>query len=168
MINFPEAHYNLVRPGMIMYGYESATGVQEKIKLKPVAKLKSKITFLKAVQEGISISYGKTYTTQRESKIATVPIGYADGFRRCHSNNGYVVIGNQKVPIVGKVCMDSFMVDVTELKEVQVGDDVWIWDNEKITLEEVANRCDTINYEIISTISNRVPRVFVNAKKDLE
>ncbi len=168
MINFPEAHYNLVRPGMIMYGYESATGVQEKIELKPVAKLKSKITFLKAVQEGISISYGKTYTTQRESKIATVPIGYADGFRRCHSNNGYVVIGNQKVPIVGKVCMDSFMVDVTELKEVQVGDDVWIWDNEKITLEEVANRCDTINYEIISTISNRVPRVFVNAKKDLE
>lgn len=162
MINFPGAHYNLVRPGMIMYGYESAEGVQGKIDLKPVAKLKSKITFLKTVQEGTSISYGKTFTTKKESKIATIPIGYADGFRRCQSNNGYVVIRNQKVPIVGKVCMDSFMVDVTELKEVEVGDDVWIWDNEQITLEEVANRCDTINYEMISTISNRVPRLFVN------
>ncbi len=160
LINFPEACYSLVRPGMVMYGYESAEGIRERIQLKPVTKLKSQITFLKTVKEGTSISYGKTFTTKRESKIATIPIGYADGFRRCQSNNGYVVIRNQKVPIIGKVCMDSFMVDVTELKEVEIGDEVWIWDNEQITLEEVANRCDTIHYEIMSTISNRVPRVF--------
>lgn len=161
IINYPEAQYNLVRPGMIMYGYESAEGIQEKITLKPVAKLKSKITLLKTVEKGTSISYGRSFITTRESKIATVPIGYADGFRRTLSNNGYVLIRGNKVPIIGKVCMDGFMADVTDLEEVEVGDDVWIWDNEHITLDEVAHRCDTINYEIISTISNRVPRIFV-------
>lgn len=161
IINFPEVSSNLVRPGMIMYGYQSSDGIKEKIDIKPVAKLKSKITFLKTVQEGESISYGRTFKTKRESKIATIPMGYADGFRRDLSNNGYVVIRNQKVPIVGKVCMDSFMVDVTDLEIVEVGDDVWIWDNDQITLDEVANRCDTINYEIISTISGRVPRKFI-------
>ena len=100
--------------------------------------------------------------TSREIKIATVPIGYADGFRRTLSNNGYVVIRGHKVPIVGKVCMDGFMADVTDLDKVEVGDDVWIWDNEHITLDEVAHKCNTINYEIISTISNRVPRIFVS------
>lgn len=161
IINYPEAQYNLVRPGMILYGYESAEGIQEKISLKPVSKLKSKITLLKTVEKGTSISYGRSFMTARESKIATVPIGYADGFRRILSNNGYVVIRGHKVPIVGKVCMDGFMADVTDLDEVEVGDDVWIWDNEHITLDEVAHRCNTINYEIISTISARVPRIFV-------
>lgn len=138
IINYPEAQYNLVRPGMILYGYESAEGIQEKITLKPVAKLKSKITLLKTVEKGTSISYGRSFMTARESKIATVPIGYADGFRRTLSNNGYVVIRGHKVPIVGKVCMDGFMADVTDLDKVEVGDDVWIWDNEHITLDEVA------------------------------
>lgn len=160
--NFPNAQYNLVRPGMILYGYESEEGLEEKITLKPVAKLKSKITFLKTVSEGTSISYGRSFKTKKESKIATIPIGYADGLRRSLSNHGHVVIAGKKVPIVGKVCMDSFMADVTDLENVEVGDDVWIWDNEIITLEEVANHCDTINYEIISTISARVPRKFLN------
>lgn len=158
---YSQAQYNLVRPGMILYGYESAKGIGEKIPLKPVAKLKSKITFLKTVSQGTSISYARSFQTKKESKIATIPIGYADGLRRSLSNNGYVVINRKKVPIVGKVCMDSFMADVTELENVKVGDDVWIWDNEIITLEEVAKRCDTINYEMISTISARVPRKFV-------
>ena len=161
IINYPEAQYNLVRPGMIMYGYESGEEKQEKITLKPVAKLKSKITLLKTVEKGTSIGYGRSFMTARESKIATIPIGYADGFRRTLSNNGHVVIRGHKVPIVGKICMDGFMADVTDLEEVEVGDDVWIWDNEHITLDEVAHRCNTINYEIISTISNRVPRIFV-------
>lgn len=162
IINNPEAQYNLVRPGMIMYGYESGEGIQEKIALKPVAKLKSQITFLKTVKEGTSISYGRSFITVRESKIATIPIGYADGFRRELSNKGYVVIRGHKVPIVGKVCMDGFMADVTDLEEVEVGDDVWIWDNDLITLDEIAHKCNTINYEMISTISARVPRKFIN------
>lgn len=162
IINYPQSHYNLVRPGMIMYGYESGEGIQEKISLKPVTKLKSKITFLKTVKEGTSISYNKSFMTERKSKIATIPIGYADGMRRNLSNKGYVIIDDQKVPIIGKICMDGFMVDVTDLEDVKVRDEVLIWDNEKITLDEIAHSMNTINYEIISTISSRVPREFVN------
>lgn len=166
IINYPEAQYNLVRAGMIMYGYESGEGVEENINLKPVAKLKSQITVLRTVKEGISISYGRSFVTKRESKIATIPIGYADGFRRDLSNNGYVLIRGQKVPIIGKVCMDSFMADVTDMEKVEVGDEVWIWDNDKITLDEVALRNNTINYEILSTISSRVPRKFITGSEN--
>ncbi len=161
IINYPKAQYNLVRPGIIMYGYQSAKDTLENINLKPIATLKSKITFLKDVEKGTSISYARDFITNRKSKIATVPIGYADGFKRNLSNNGNVLINGQKVPIIGKVCMDSFMADVTDLKDVKVGDDVFIWDNEKITLEEIAHLNNTINYEILSTISNRVPRKFL-------
>lgn len=161
IINFKEYQHNLVRPGIIMYGYESGNGIKEKIDLKPVATLKSKITFLKEVEENTSISYGRRYITKRKSKIATVPIGYADGLRRVLSNVGEVIINNQKAPIVGSICMDSFMVDVTDLENVNIGDDVYIWNNKNITLEEIAKKCDTINYEILSTIGKRVPRKFI-------
>lgn len=160
IVNYPEGQYNLVRAGMILYGYESGEGIKEKIELKPVAKLKSKITYLKEVEKGTSISYGRRFITKKKSKIATIPIGYADGLRRCLSNKGEVLINGRKVPIIGSVCMDSFMADVTDLPEVKLGDTVYIWDNEKITLDELAKKCDTINYEIISTISDRVPREF--------
>ena len=160
IVNYPEGQYNLVRAGMILYGYESGEGIKEKIDLKPVAKLKSKITYLKEVEKGTSISYGRRFITKKKSKIATIPIGYADGLRRCLSNKGEVLINGKKVPIIGSVCMDSFMADVTDLPEVKLGDTVYIWDNEKITLDEIAKKCDTINYEIISTISERVPREF--------
>lgn len=106
---------------------------------------------------GTSISYGRTYITNKKTVIANVPIGYADGIKRKLSNNGSVVIKNQKVPIIGTICMDSFMIDVTGLN-VKIGDDVYIWDNKIITVEEIAKQCDTINYEILSTISNRVIR----------
>ena len=160
IVNYPEGQYNLVRAGMILYGYESGEGIKEKIDLKPVAKLKSKITYLKEVEKGTSISYGRRFITKKKSKIATIPIGYADGLRRCLSNKGEVLINGKKAPIIGSVCMDSFMADVTDLPEVKLGDTVYIWDNEKITLDELAKKCDTINYEIISTISERVPREF--------
>ena len=161
IINFNKYQHNLVRPGIIMYGYESGNGVKEKIDLKPVATLKSKITFLKEVEKGVSISYGRRFVTKRKSKIATVPIGYADGLKRILSNASEVVINNKKVPIIGSICMDSFMVDVTELEDVKIGDEVYIWDNKNITLEDVAKKCDTINYEILSTIGKRVPRKFI-------
>ena len=161
ILNFPDAKCNLVRPGMLIYGYESSKGALEKIDLKPVCKLKSKIILLKTVKEGTSIGYGRSYITKRETKVATVPIGYADGFRRVLSNKWYVYINGKKCPIIGSICMDSFMADVTELDNVNTGDEVIIWDNENIKLEEIAECCDTINYEIMSTIQNRVPRIFV-------
>ena len=160
IVNYPEGQYNLVRAGMILYGYESGEGIKEKIDLKPVAKLKSKITYLKEVEKGTSISYGRRFITKKKSKIATIPIGYADGLRRCLSNKGEVLINGKKAPIIGSVCMDSFMADVTDLPEVKLGDTVYIWDNEIMTLDELAKKYDTINYEIISTISERVPREF--------
>ena len=120
-------------------------------------KLKSKISFIKEVEEGTSISYGRSYITKQRTTIANVPIGYADGIKRKLGNVGHVVIKNKKVPIVGTICMDSFMIDVTGI-DVKIGDDVYIWDNKNITVEEIAKQCDTINYEILSTISNRVIR----------
>ena len=143
-----------------MYGYPSDVESCKKIKLEPIAKLKSKITFLKTVKEGTSIGYNRSFITTRETKVATIPIGYADGVRRILSNKGEVVVQGKKAKIIGKICMDSFMIDVTDFDNVQIGDDVYIWDNEIITLEDVASLCDTINYEILSTVSSRVPRVF--------
>ncbi|MBR3133429.1 MAG: alanine racemase [Clostridia bacterium] len=161
LINYPEARFNLSRPGIILYGYPAADDTLEKIDLKPIAKFKAKVTFLKTVKEGTSIGYSRSYITTRESKIATVPVGYADGFRRDFSNGWEVLINGKKAPIIGKVCMDSFMVDVTDVEDVKVGDEVIIWDNENITLDDLADRCGTINYEILCTIGNRVPRKFV-------
>lgn len=160
ILNFSESYYNLVRPGIILYGYESGENLSEKMDLKPVCKLKSKITFLKDVDKGTSIGYSRKFITNRKSKIATIPIGYADGFPRV-SNKGFVVIKNQKAPIIGSVCMDSIMVDVTEIENVDINEDVYIFDNNLIKLEDIANLTGTINYEIISRISERVPRIFV-------
>ena len=153
--------YNLVRPGIIMYGYPSDFETCKKINLEPTTKLKSKITFLKTVKAGTSIGYNRSFITTKETKVATVPIGYADGLRRVLSNRGEVVLNGKKTKIIGKICMDSFMIDVTDFESVSVGDDIYIWDNENITLEEVARECDTINYEILCCISSRVPRVFL-------
>lgn len=160
LIDYDQSKYNTVRPGLILYGYESEEGLCQKIKLKPVCKLKSKITFLKTVPKGTSISYGRTFVSKKETKVATVPLGYADGMRRDLSNEGYVWIKGKKVPIIGRICMDSFMIDVTDVNNPQIGDDVWIWDNENITLDEIANKCNTISYEIMCNISHRVPRKF--------
>ena len=160
ILNYSDSYYNLVRPGIILYGYESFDKTMKKIDLKPVCKLKSKITFLKEVDAGTSIGYSRSYITNKKTKVATIPIGYADGLRRALSNKGEVVINGKMVPIIGNICMDGLMADVTELENVALGDDVYIWDNEIITLEEVSKLCDTINYEIMCTISNRVPRVF--------
>ena len=162
ILNFAETgSYNLVRPGLIMYGYPSDVETCKKITLYPTTKFKSKITFLKTVKEGTSIGYSRSFITTKETKVATVPIGYADGLRRSLSNKGEVVIQGKRARIIGKVCMDSFMVDVTDFENLEVGEEVYIWDNENITLEEIAKECDTINYEILSCISNRVPRVFI-------
>jgi alanine racemase len=160
LLNFKSDICNLVRPGIILYGYQSSSSTLEKIDLKPIAKLKSKISFIKEVEKDTSISYGRTFIADKKMKVATIAIGYADGIRRSLSNKGYVVINGKKAPIIGTVCMDSFMVDVTEILDAKLGDEVYIWDNEIITLEDIAKWCDTINYEILSTISDRVPRIF--------
>jgi len=161
ILNYNLSFTNLVRPGLIMYGYETFEGVYDKIELKPVCKLKSKITFLKEIDSGEYIGYSKSYRAKDNIKVATIPIGYADGFNRILFNKGSIVINGVRVSIIGKVCMDSIMVDVTDIYNLHVGDDVYIWDNDNITLDEIAEQCSTINYEIICTISDRVPRIFI-------
>ncbi len=159
LLNYNLDICNLYRPGIILYGYESCTN--SNINLEPIAKLKAKITYIKEVDTGTSISYGRKYITDKRTKVATVGIGYADGIRRGLSNKGKVVINNRLAPIIGTICMDSFMIDVTDIPDVKEGDFVYIWDNNLIKLEDVANELNTINYEIISTISDRVERDFI-------
>lgn len=111
---------NTIRPGIIMYGYQSYEGALEKINIKPVAKLKSKINFIKTIQKGESVSYMRKFIADKETKVATVPLGYADGIRRALFGIGEVVINGKKAPIIGVICMDSFMVDVSNIPEVKV------------------------------------------------
>lgn len=159
----PNARFNLVRPGIALYGYPPFKKCKEP--LKPVMELKTRIIFLKRVPGGYSISYGRTFYTKRESLIATIPIGYADGMNRLMSNKGEVLVGGKRVPIVGRVCMDLTMIDVTKIDRVRVGDEVVIigrQGKQYITALEIADKIDTISYEVLCNISARVPRRYKN------
>ena len=159
---YPEARYNAVRPGIILYGYYPDEKYKEILKLKPVERLISKINYLKTVPVGSGISYDKTFIAERETVVAVVPIGYADGYKRAFSNKAEVLINGKRAKVIGKVCMDMIMVDVTDLDNVKVNDEVYLFDNEEITVEELAKLDNTINYEIIATIGERVDRVYIN------
>lgn len=166
IIEYPEMHLDLVRPGIILYGMFPSRDVdKKKIELKPAMALKANITMVKDVEEQTSISYGRIYTTQRGSKIATIPIGYADGYTRLLSQKGIVLINGQKIPIVGRICMDQCMADITDLvAPVKVGDEVVLFgkqgDNE-ISVEDIAEAIGTISYEILCIIGKRIPRVYI-------
>lgn len=161
ILNFKLDFCNLVRPGIILYGYPSSKSAFDKIKLEPVARFVSKISFVKNVDIGDSISYGRSFVASKKMVVATVGCGYADGVMRDLSNKGYVCVRGCRCKILGNVCMDSFVIDVSNVKDVSVFDDVYIFDNENVTLEELSFVCETINYEFISSIGERVPRIFV-------
>ncbi len=161
ILNFPEAHFNAVRPGLLLYGYYPSNDLKNKINIKPIAKLKAKISFLKEVPANTSISYGRTFITKHPSKIATVSIGYSSGVNRALSNKSNVVVNGKIAPIIGNICMDSLMVDVTGI-DVKVNDDVYIWDNELVTIDDLAKICGTINYEILTRIPEKVHRNFIS------
>lgn len=161
ILNFDLGICNMVRPGLILYGYPSCKTTFEKIKLHPVAKFRSSISFIKEIDEGDAVSYGRSFVASERMVVATVGCGYADGVKRKLSNKGFVSVNGKRCKILGNVCMDSFMIDVT-LAEARVGDNVYIFDNENVTLDEISNICETINYEVLSTISERVPRNFVD------
>jgi len=160
---FPAYLGNLVRPGIMLYGSYPSPTFQDLISLKPVMTLKTRIHFLKSVPSGTRISYGGTFTTKRESLIATLPIGYADGFSRYLSNRGKVLIHGKRAPVVGKVCMDFIMVDMTDIPHVSVGDEVILMGRqgkEQITAEEIAEKINSISYEVLCLIGKRVPRIY--------
>jgi alanine racemase len=160
---FPTYSAKLVRPGIMLYGSYPSPTFQPLLPLKPVMTLKTHIHFLKPVPSGAKISYGGTFTTKRDSLIATLPIGYADGYSRHLSNRGEVLIHGKRAPVVGKVCMDFTMVDVTGIPRVSVGDEVILMGRqgrEQITVEEIAEKINTISYEVFCSIGKRVPRVY--------
>ena len=154
---------NLIRPGIIMYGYYPCDEAKEKIELEPIATLKTKITYLKDLDKDEKVSYGAKFVSSTNMKVATIPIGYADGYKRSLSNEAEVIVKGQKCKVLGTICMDSCMIDVTNV-DCKVGDTVYIWDNKLVTVEDLAQISNTINYEIISTISPRVKRVFIENK----
>ena len=165
LIDLPDSHLDLVRPGIATYGlYPSDEVNQRGVDLKPVMALKSRIIHLKKVPAGFHISYGITYRTQKPTTIATIPIGYADGYNRLLSSRGYMVVHGQRVPVVGRVCMDLTMLDVSALKDVQLEDEVVAFGQQgeaAVTADELASKLNTINYEIVTSITGRVPRVYL-------
>ena len=162
---FPAYSARLVRPGIMLYGSYPSPTFRSLIPLKPVMTLKTRIHFLKSVPPGTRISYGGTFKAKRESLIATLPIGYADGYSRHLSNHGEVLIHGKRAPVVGKVCMDFIMVDVTDIPRVSAGDEVVLMGRqgtEQITPEEIAEKINSISYEVLCSIGKRVPRVYKN------
>ncbi|MDD7795663.1 alanine racemase [Clostridium sp. 'White wine YQ'] len=169
IMDMEETYIDGVRPGIIMYGYYPSDEVlKDKLNLKPALTLKTSIAHLKTLPEGMYISYGRKFKTERESVIATLPVGYADGYTRALSNKGKVIINGKLAPIVGRVCMDQVMVDVTDVGEVSVGDEVVLLGEQgeaKFNADDLAEILDTINYEIICMIGRRVPRVYIRDGK---
>ena len=163
ILTIPESYFDMVRPGIIMYGLYPSTEFKKKYDIQPVLSLKSKVSFIKKTGPGRTISYGKTHVVENATTIATIPLGYGDGYNRLLSNKGRVLIRGEYAPLVGRVTMDQIMVDVGHIPEVRVGDEVVLigrqGDNE-ITVEEIARITGTIPYEVVCGISKRVERVY--------
>lgn len=164
ILNAPESYFDMVRPGIMVYGHCDHEPKCPPVEMRPCLTLKSKAVFLKTLPAGNPVSYGRTYVTHRETKVATVPIGYADGYSRRLSNKAFALVHGTRVPVIGMVCMDQMMLDVTALPGVCIGDEVVLYGRqaeEEITVEEIAGLLGTISYEVLCSISKRVPRVHV-------
>ncbi len=164
IIDMPKANMSLVRAGISLYGmWPSDEVCRERLALRPVLSLKSCIVFLKELEEGRSISYGATYRTAGRQRIATIPVGYGDGYPRSLSNRGYVLVHGQKAPICGRICMDQFMVDVTHIPEAEEGDAVTLIGRdgeEQISMEEMGELSGRFHYEFACDLGKRIPRVY--------
>lgn len=165
IMEFPEYHLNMVRPGIILYGcYPSECIHKEHLPLTPAMTVKARITRIETKPSGTKVSYGATYTTKKETKIATVSIGYADGYFRSLSNKAYMSVSGVKVPVVGRICMDQCMIDVSSVNNINVGDEVIVFGNggdNSETASSLAQSAGTINYEILCAVGNRTPRIYV-------
>lgn len=163
-MEMPESHLDVVRIGISTYGlWPSEEMKKENYDLRPAFSLHSHIVYLKTLESGCEIGYGGTYKTSKPTKVATIPVGYGDGYPRTLSNTGYVLIRGKKAPILGKICMDQFMVDVTDIHDVEEGDEVVLigsLGNEVITMEALGELADRFNYELVCVIGKRVPRIY--------
>lgn len=164
VVNYPEGHFSMVRVGICLYGSHPSPEVEERLPLKQVMKVATRIAFLREFPSGAALSYGRTYVTDKPAKIAYIPVGYSDGYPRSLSNKGLVLINNRKCSIVGRVCMDWILADVTGLGSVKAGDEVILLgegkEGERISANEMAHSAGTIPYEVLCKISGRVVRVY--------
>ncbi len=169
IIEMKDAHMDMVRAGISLYGFYPSEEVRKDlVSLYPALELKSCVSYVKEVPADTPISYGGTYVTSKPEKIATIPVGYGDGYPRALSNKGYVLIHGKKAPICGRVCMDQMMVNVTEIDGVKEGDEVTLIGQDggnKITVEELADLAGTFNYEFVCGLGKRVPRLYEQGGK---
>jgi alanine racemase len=164
VLSLPAAHFTMVRPGLMLYGYAPAPHLAARARLRPALRLRTRITQARAVAAETPVGYGGTFVTARPSVIATLPIGYADGYHRLASNRAQVLVRGRRVPVVGRVCMDHTMCDVTDVPGTGAGEPVVMLgaqDGAAIGADELAGWCDTISYEVLTAIGRRVPRVYV-------
>ena len=164
ILAYPEADFDAVRPGIMIYGCYPSHDVPRTIPIREALTLKTRIVFLKQADVGASISYGRTHVVKRKSLVATLPIGYADGYSRLLSNQGEAAVRGVRVPVIGRVCMDQIMVDVTDVPGAQVGDEVTLYGGgyDYLSVSAIADKIGTISYEVFCNLGPRVPRVYRN------
>ena len=163
IFRYPQAHYDMVRGGIALYGYPPVPEAQG---LRPAMRWVTRAVYVKTIAPGDQVSYGGTFTAARDTRVMTVPVGYADGYRRGLSGKGCVLVRGQRAPILGRVCMDQIMVDVTDIPGAQVGDEVVLLGaqgEDCISAQEMADWLGTISYEVLCSPSARVPRVWLHA-----
>ena len=164
IIDYPDARFDCVRAGIILYGLSPSEKLNGRLDLRPAMTIKSVIAQIKIVEPGTAVSYGGTFVTDKLTKIATVPIGYADGYTRSLGGRAYMSVGGKKAPVIGRVCMDQAMLDVTGIDDIHTGDEVTVIGNGSdgaMTFDDIAALTGTINYELVCLIGKRVPRVYI-------
>ncbi|SEP37422.1 alanine racemase [Propionispora vibrioides] len=163
ILDLPDMQLDMVRPGIILYGLLPSAEVQPSFLLEPAMKLKARISHIKEVPAGTAISYGCTFVTDKPSVIATLPVGYADGWSRLMAGKASLLVRGRRAPLVGRVCMDQCMIDVTHIPEAGGGDEVLLFGGAELPADEVARHMGTINYEVVCMVSKRVPRIYIRA-----
>lgn len=169
--DYPGTYCNMVRAGIVLYGLAPSPELKDRLDLTPCMSMKTVVAHIKALKKGATVSYGRAFTAFRDMKIATVPIGYADGFIRAYAKDGYMTVKGARAPIVGRICMDQTMLDVTDIEDIKVGDEVIVFGSGlqgERTADDLAKSADTINYEVVCTVSKRVPRLFTKDGKITE
>lgn len=164
ILNFPSSYFDMVRPGIMIYGLYPSDNLANSLSLKPVMSFKTCIVYLKDVPAGTFLGYGRSFVVRKRSKIATLPVGYADGYSRKLSGKSFVLIRGKRAPVVGRICMDMMLVNVSHIPDVKIGDEVVLFGRqgeEEISVQEIACLQETINYEILCNVGNRVFRVYL-------
>lgn len=168
IIDLPDTYLDAVRAGIILYGYYPSDEIDKNnLALKPALTLKATITNVKTLEKDMYVSYGRTFKTSNETIVATIPVGYADGYLRKLAENGKVIIKGEFAPIIGRICMDQFMIDVTNIPDVKIGDEVILLGEKnglKYNADDMAKKLDTINYEVTCMLKSRLPRVYIKDK----